>query len=153
MNSIFVGNLSFDATQDDLRKLFGEFGNVKSVLIMKGKKDKSRGFAFVDMATEDQAKAAIARLAGKEFMGRPLNISPARPKVEKPSGRFIPKKPWEKRESKPWDRNKGDSKPFKKFSESKPWAKKEAGARPYRRDDRESKPWSKSKNRGGPKPR
>ena len=151
MNSIFVGNLSFAATQDDVRKLFEGFGSVTSVLIMKGKKDKSRGFGFVDMAGEEQAKAARAGLEGKEFMGRPLSLSPARPRVEKETKEFMPKKTWEKpKDSKPWDKRKGRSKPFHKFGGPKLWTKKEEGARPYRKDERESKPWDKSK--GGPKP-
>ena len=53
MSSVFVKNLSFDATEADVRKLFEKFGKVKSVLILKGKKNKSRGFGFVEINPED----------------------------------------------------------------------------------------------------
>jgi len=83
--NIFVGNLSFDATGGDVKKLFEGFGNVASVVILKRKEKKapkSRGFGFVDMPDEQQALAAIAGINGKEFMGRALSVEPARPKVE-----------------------------------------------------------------------
>jgi hypothetical protein len=82
---IFVGNLSFDATEGDVRKLFEGFGNVASVVIVMRKEKrvpKSRGFGFIQMPDEQQALAAIAALNGKEFMGRVLNVDPARPKTE-----------------------------------------------------------------------
>ena len=84
--NIFVGNLSFDAAEADMRKLFEGFGNVASVAIVMRKErkgSKSRGFGFVDMPDEEQAQAAIAVLNGKEFMGRPLDVSLAHPKPEK----------------------------------------------------------------------
>ena len=84
--NIFVGNLSFDATQDDVKKLFEGFGNVASVAIVRRKEKKtpkSRGFGFVEMPDEQQALAAIAALNGKEFMDRILNVDPARPKGQK----------------------------------------------------------------------
>jgi len=83
--NIFVGNLAFDATQDDIKKLFEGFGNVTSAVIVMSKEKKapkSRGFGFVEMPDEEQALAAIAALNEKEFMGRILNISQARPKTE-----------------------------------------------------------------------
>lgn len=83
--NIFVGNLSFDSTQDDVKGLFAGFGSVASVVIVMEREKtapKSRGFGFVEMPDEQQAFAAIAALNGKEFMGRALNISPARPKTE-----------------------------------------------------------------------
>jgi len=83
--NIFVGNLSFDATQGDVQKLFEGFGNVASVVIVMRKEKKapkSRGFGFVEMPDEQQALAAIAALNGKEFMGRVLNVNPTRPKTE-----------------------------------------------------------------------
>ncbi len=80
---IFVGNLSFEATESDVIKLFGDFGVVTSAVIVKEKKgDKSRGFGFVTMADEQSGQLAIAALNGREFMGRALNVSPARPKTE-----------------------------------------------------------------------
>ena len=83
--NIFVGNLSFDANDADVKKLFEGFGNVASAVIVMRKEKKapkSRGFGFVDMPDEQQALAAIAGLNGKEFMGRVLDINPARPKTE-----------------------------------------------------------------------
>lgn len=81
--NIFVGNLSFDATEADLRKLFEGFGAVASALIvMERKEAKSRGFGFVDMPDDRQAQAAIDACNGREFMGRELNVSQARAKQE-----------------------------------------------------------------------
>ncbi|MFH1045638.1 MAG: RNA-binding protein, partial [Candidatus Omnitrophota bacterium] len=82
---IFVGNLSFDTNEGDIKKLFEGFGNVASVVIVTRKEKKapkSRGFGFVQMPDEQQALAAIAAFNGKEFMGRVLNVNPARPKAE-----------------------------------------------------------------------
>jgi len=78
-----VGNLSFDSTVADVKKLFEGFGNVASAMIVMEKQkkaSKSRGFGFVQMPDEQQALAAIAALNSKEFMGRLLNVNPARPK-------------------------------------------------------------------------
>lgn len=81
--NIFVGNLLFEANEDDLRKLFTGFGAVVSVsIVMEKKGKKSRGFGFVQMPGDQEAKEAIAALDGKEFMGRLLNVSPALPKSE-----------------------------------------------------------------------
>lgn len=81
---IFVGNLSFATTEDDLKKLFSEFGSVVSVTILKNKDGKkSRGFGFVEMADERAAYAAIAGLNAKDFMERPLNVMVAKPKPAK----------------------------------------------------------------------
>jgi len=82
---IFVGNLSFEATEGDVKKLFEGFGNVLSVVIVMEKEKtapKSRGFGFVQMPDEAQALAAITALNANEFMGRSLNVSSARPKPE-----------------------------------------------------------------------
>ena len=82
---IFVGNLSFDATPEGVKKLFSDFGPVSSVTILMRKKKrvpKSRGFGFVNMPDEQQALAAIAALKGTEFMGRVLDVAPARPRRE-----------------------------------------------------------------------
>ena len=84
--NIFLGNLSFDATESDVKKLFEGFGNVASVAIVMSKEKKaprSRGFGFVEMPDEQQALAAIVALNGKEHMGRVLNVEPARPKGQK----------------------------------------------------------------------
>ena len=84
--NIFAGNLSFDSTEADVKKLFEGFGNVASVAIVMEKEKKapkSRGFGFVQMPDEQQALAALAALNNKEFMGRVLNVNPARPKGQK----------------------------------------------------------------------
>ncbi|MFH1093885.1 MAG: hypothetical protein V1739_07010 [Candidatus Omnitrophota bacterium] len=80
---IFVGNLAFIALQADVQRLFEGFGAVSSaVIVMEKKEAKSRGFGFVEMVDDQQAGVAISSLDGKEFMGRPLNVSPARSKSE-----------------------------------------------------------------------
>jgi RNA recognition motif-containing protein len=90
---IFVGNLSFATTEDDLKKLFSEFGGVVSVTILKNKDGKkSRGFGFVEMADERAAYAAIAGLNAKDFMERPLNVMVAKPKPAKPPEPVAPRK-------------------------------------------------------------
>ena len=163
MANIFVGNLSFAATQEDVRKLFEKFGTVAAVVMVKGKKAKPRGFCFVDMPDEKHFKSALTGLDGKEFMDRPLKVSLVRPtiKSEDSSHNFKPvQKSWPKdtrrefkpyrqddRESKPWDKSKGSSKPFNKFrgeSSSKPWVKKEDGSKPFKKfDGQSSRPWRK----------
>jgi len=82
MNNIFVGNLSFKATKEDVVKLFDPFGTVANVVVVEKKKGKSRGFGFVDMPNEEERSAAIAALQGKEFMWRVLSVSPVIPKVK-----------------------------------------------------------------------
>ena len=82
-NKLFVGNISWDATEEDLQKLFAEFGEVTSARIVTDKfSERSRGFGFVEMATDEQATAAIEGLNEKDFMDRPLSVSVARPKAE-----------------------------------------------------------------------
>jgi len=81
--NIYVGNLSYDMTEEDLRKEFEAFGKVDSVNIIKDKfTDKSRGFAFVEMSGSEEGKAAIAAINGKDVKGRALNVSEARPRAE-----------------------------------------------------------------------
>jgi cold-inducible RNA-binding protein len=90
MKKIFVGNLPFDASEDALRDLFSAFGEVQQVRIMTDRDTgKSRGFAFVEMAQDEDAVKAIGALNGKEFGGRALNINEARPRPER-SGGFRP---------------------------------------------------------------
>ncbi|MDD5432049.1 MAG: hypothetical protein PHO70_03580 [Candidatus Omnitrophica bacterium] len=83
--NIFVGNLSFDANESDVKNLFQGFGNVVSVTIVmerEKKAPKSRGFGFVEMPDEQQALSAITALNDKEFMGRVLVVNPSRPKTK-----------------------------------------------------------------------
>ena len=84
---LYVGNLAFDNTENDLRDLFGAFGTVSEVnLIMDRATGRSRGFAFVTMATPEAAQAAIAGLNGKEVKGRSLTVNEARPREERSGG-------------------------------------------------------------------
>jgi len=81
--NIFVGNLAFEATPEELKKTFEEFGKVSIVKIMLNDKGtKSRGFAFLEMPDELEARKAIGALNGREFIGRPLVVGVARPKLE-----------------------------------------------------------------------
>jgi RNA recognition motif-containing protein len=75
-NRLYVGNLSFDATQEDLRQLFSEVGEVVDLKVIEDRDTgRSRGFAFVTMATPELAKEAIAKLDGQEVGGRPLRVN------------------------------------------------------------------------------
>ena len=79
--NIYVGNLSRDAVDDDLRRAFEVFGQVASInLIMKKSTGESRGFGFVEMPVEAEARAAIDGLNGKELKGRSLTVNEARPR-------------------------------------------------------------------------
>ncbi len=83
--NLFVGNLSWDVTQDELESAFGAFGQVGSAKIMMDRETgKPRGFAFVEMANDGEAQKAIASLNGKEFKGRALNVNEARPRENRP---------------------------------------------------------------------
>ena len=86
MKSIFVGNLPWSATDDELKAKFGEFGTVLSARIMIDKMtNKSRGFGFVDMEDADAAKA-IAGMSGYKWGERELTVNEAKPREERPSG-------------------------------------------------------------------
>lgn len=81
--NIYVGNLSFDITEEDLRKSFGEHGQVASARIITDTyTGKSKGFGFVEMGEKAEAEAAIRAMNGKELKGRPLKVNEARPKGE-----------------------------------------------------------------------
>jgi cold-inducible RNA-binding protein len=85
---LYVGNLSFDTTENDLQDLFQQHGPVSEVnLITDRMSGRSRGFGFVTMATPEGAEAAIQALAGKEIQGRALTVNEARPREDRaPSG-------------------------------------------------------------------
>jgi RNA recognition motif-containing protein len=84
---MYVGNLSFDASEADLRELFSQFGPVtEAALVMDRMTGRPRGFAFVTMATKEAMDAAIHELNNKDFMGRPLAVNEARPKEDRPFG-------------------------------------------------------------------
>jgi len=87
MKNLFVGNLPFTATEDELRGLFSAFGEVQQVRIMTDRDTgRSRGFAFVEMPDDEAAAKAVNDLNGKDFNGRPLTINEARPKPERRGG-------------------------------------------------------------------
>jgi len=82
--NIYVGNLPFEAKEDDLRKVFEAYGEVESVNVIKDRfSGKSRGFAFIEMPTEDEAKAAIEAIDGSYLNGREIKVNVARPRTEK----------------------------------------------------------------------
>ena len=81
--NIYVGNLSYTVTEDDLREAFGAFGQVASASIIKDKfTGQSKGFGFVEMPSTDEAKAAMTAMNGKEMGGRNLNVNEARPRTD-----------------------------------------------------------------------
>jgi RNA recognition motif-containing protein len=82
--SIYVGNLSYQVTQDDLTQTFAEYGTVKRVQLPTDRETgRLRGFAFVEMETEAEETAAIEALDGAEWMGRDLKVNKARPREER----------------------------------------------------------------------
>jgi RNA recognition motif-containing protein len=86
---LFVGNLSFNTTEGDILALFKQTGNVSTCnLIMDKFTNKSRGFAFVEMGTQEEATKAIADLNGKELDGRALTVNEAKPREDRPRGNF-----------------------------------------------------------------
>jgi RNA recognition motif-containing protein len=87
MKNIFVGNLSYDSTEESVRALFEPYGVVNSARIMTDRETgRSRGFAFVEMANEAEAEQAIQALNGYKMEGRALNVNEARPKPERSFG-------------------------------------------------------------------
>lgn len=85
--NIYVGNLSREASADDLREAFEAFGQVDSAHVVKDRfTGESRGFGFVEMPSNDEAQAAIDGMNEKEFMGRALNVNEARPREDRRNG-------------------------------------------------------------------
>ena len=79
--NIYVGNLPFRSTTDDLERLFGEYGQVDSAAIITDRDTgRSRGFGFVEMGNDQEAQRAIDELNGYEMDGRPLTVNQARPR-------------------------------------------------------------------------
>ncbi|XWK90617.1 MAG: RNA-binding protein [Phormidium sp.] len=86
--SIYVGNLSYQVTDEDLKEVFKEYGEVKRVQVPTDRETgKMRGFAFVEMSTEDEETAAIDALDGAEWMGRSLKVNKAKPREERGGNR------------------------------------------------------------------
>ena len=84
---LYVGNLPYSATEEELKSLFGQAGTVTSVAIIKDRETgRSKGFAFVEMSSSDEAQKAISMLTGHMLGGRALRVSIARPKEERGGG-------------------------------------------------------------------
>ena len=87
MKNIFVGNLSFNTNEDELRQIFEGYGQVDRVSIMTDRDTgRSRGFGFVEMASNEDGEKAIAALNGTQVGGRTINVNEARPKTERAGG-------------------------------------------------------------------
>ena len=86
--NIYVGNLSFDATEADIEHEFSQYGDVKTVSIVKDRETgRSRGFGFVEMRDRQAGQQAIEALNLKEIAGRAVTVNEARPREERPRGR------------------------------------------------------------------
>ena len=85
---LYVGNLAFQTTSQDLQQLFGQAGTVESASVMEDRDTgRSRGFAFVEMSTKEEAASAIEQFNGKEVGGRTLKVNEARPRENRGGGR------------------------------------------------------------------
>ena len=81
--NIYVGNLSFDATDETIKQAFESFGQVTSARVIKDKyTGQSRGFGFVEMSVQSQAQTAIKSLNGRELLGKEMSVKEARPRAE-----------------------------------------------------------------------
>ncbi len=88
-SKLYVGNMSFNTTEDELRSHFAQFGTVSDVFVAMDKfTGRPRGFAFVTMGTPEEAKLAIEKTNGVDLGGRALQVNEARPKGERPAGGF-----------------------------------------------------------------
>ena len=86
-NKLFVGNLSFNSTENDLQDAFAAHGTVLEAVLMQDRMSgRSRGFGFVTMSTEAEAQAAVEALNGRELDGRALTVNVARPREDRPPG-------------------------------------------------------------------
>lgn len=84
-NKLYVGNLSFRVTSEDLQEYFGAAGAVESANVVYDRETgRSRGFGFVEMASDDEATSAIAQFNGQEYDGRNMVVNEARPREERP---------------------------------------------------------------------
>ena len=84
MKKMYVGNIPYNATEAELRELFSEYGEIESLQIMKDQvTDRSRGFGFIEMASDEDTKKAIEALDGKDFMGKSLKVNEAKPQQKR----------------------------------------------------------------------
>jgi RNA recognition motif-containing protein len=87
VKNIFVGNLSFNTNEDELRQMFESYGQVDRVSILTDRDTgRSRGFGFVEMASDEDGEKAISALNGSQFGGRTINVNEARPKSDRGGG-------------------------------------------------------------------
>ena len=87
MKNIYVGNLDFNVTEDELRQAFAAYGQVENVTVLKDRDTgQPRGFGFVEMANDEEAEKAISAMNGKELGGRALTVNVARPREERQGG-------------------------------------------------------------------
>jgi cold-inducible RNA-binding protein len=85
---LYVGNLSFETSNDNLQQLFAEAGTVESVNVIEDRETgRSRGFGFVEMSSKEEGAAAIAQFNGREINGRALNVNEAKPRENRSGGR------------------------------------------------------------------
>ncbi|HVT84155.1 MAG TPA: RNA-binding protein [Chitinophagaceae bacterium] len=93
--NLYVSNLSFGTADNDLKTLFSEYGNVSSAKVITDRETgRSRGFGFVEMSSDDEAKEAIRGLNNKELEGRPMSVSVARPKEDRRNSFSGEKRKW-----------------------------------------------------------
>ena len=86
-SKLYVGNLSYNTSSQDLEQLFGEYGTVTSAEVIADRESgQSKGFGFVQMGSDDEAKAAINGMHEKQVDGRPLTVNEAKPKTDRPRG-------------------------------------------------------------------
>ncbi|MDQ3135022.1 MAG: RNA-binding protein, partial [Acidobacteriota bacterium] len=84
---LYVGNLSFQTSSEDLQELFGQVGTVTSASVVEDRETgRSRGFGFVEMSSKEEGEAAISQFNGKEFSGRSLTVNEARPREDRGGG-------------------------------------------------------------------
>ncbi len=87
--NIYVGNLAYQVTEDELREAFGAFGEISSCNVIRDKETgRSKGFGFVEMSDNSQAEAAIQQLNDRDLMGRSIKVNEARPREERPRRNF-----------------------------------------------------------------
>ncbi len=88
-SKLFVGSLSWNVKDDDLKEFFAEVGEVVSATVITDRDSgRSKGFGFVEMSSDEEAKAAIDKLNGKELDGRPVTVNEAKPREERPRNSF-----------------------------------------------------------------
>jgi RNA recognition motif-containing protein len=84
MRKMYVGNIPYNVSEEDLRELFSEYGEIESLKIMQDHfTNRSKGFGFIEMVNEEDAKRAIASLNGKDFKGKSLTVAEAKPQQKR----------------------------------------------------------------------